>query len=120
MGLKVVGIEGLPEVKRALKQVESEVRKAAERAVSDEADAVREDMRATVRATAYDTGELHDSIDDEAQGLQAWIRARARHANFVEHGTTRMPARPYAQPAFLVAERRMPKRVGEAVKGAIE
>jgi HK97 gp10 family phage protein len=110
-------IEGIDDAVRAIAEAGSAAREAAEGAVGEEAEAVADDMRA---GAPYDTGELHDSIEAEHDGLEGSAQATARHAEYVEEGTSRTPAQPFAQPASVAAEGRFPDRVADAIRGAVE
>lgn len=68
----------------------------AVRAVSLAADAACETARSLA---AVDTGELRGSISAVHNGLEARVAAACGHAAAVEFGTSRMPARPFMQPA---------------------
>lgn len=45
------------------------------------------------------TGELAGSVTVQQTGERAIVTATARHARFVEFGTSRMSAQPYLEPA---------------------
>lgn len=111
------GIEGLDKLKDALHEASEAARKSAEAAIATECEAVRDDMRRTV---PVDTGELRASIRSRPQGLTGEVRATARHALFVEFGTSRTPAHPYGAPAALRSRARLPKRLAATVKTAVE
>ena len=108
-----VEVDGLDRLQRRLDQLPDEIRQAAEQAVADEVDAVASDMRENAPVAS---GELRDSIEGEVDGLSGTVRARARHAVFVEHGTSSTPEQPFAQPAAEVSRRRFPRRLPEAVR----
>jgi HK97 gp10 family phage protein len=112
-----IDVEGLDELDEALRDAASSARVAAEGAVGAEAEAIAQDMR---DAAPHDTGALEESIQAEHVGLEGTTAATAAHAEFVEHGTSRMAAQPYAEPAAVAAESRFPDRVGDAIRDAVE
>lgn len=112
-----VEAEGLDELRRALTETATAMRSAAEDAVGEETEAVAQDMR---DGAPIDEGELVESIQAEHDGLEGTAAATARHAEFVEHGTSKMPAQPFAQPAAETSRTRFPQRVGDMVREAVE
>ncbi|RYF47563.1 MAG: HK97 gp10 family phage protein [Cytophagaceae bacterium] len=52
------------------------------------------------RDVPVDTGKLRDSIQIVETKDGVTIQAKAPHAFFVEHGTYKMPARPFFEPAM--------------------
>ena len=111
-------IDGIEDAVDAIVEAGTAAHEAASSAVADELKAVADDMRSNA---PYDTGELHDSIGvADHDGLEGTVAATARHAIFVEEGTSRTPAQPYAGPAALAAEDRFPDRVADAVRQAVE
>lgn len=112
-----VTIKGLADLERKLAEAGSATRAAAEKAVSEEANATRDDAR---RLAPVKTGELRRSIRAEAEGLTGDVKARARHATFVEHGTYRDKAQPFMRPAADRARLRLPKRAAKIIKAALE
>ena len=110
-------IEGLDKLKDALHKAADATRKSAESAIRTELEAVRDDMRRTV---PVDTGELRGSIVTRPAGLKGEVRATARHAIFVEFGTSSSPAQPYGFPAAARARARLPKRLAATIKAAVE
>lgn len=96
-----------------LSKLPDQMRKGAEKAVADETEEVAQDMRDSV---PVDTGELQDSIQAESEGLSGKAAATASHAWAVEGGTSKMPARPFAQPAAEASRNRFPDRVSTAVR----
>lgn len=111
-----VEIEGLDRLDRAIGELAANMRAGAEDAVGEEAEAVAQDMRDDA---PRDTGELIDSIQAEHDGLEGLAAATAGHAEFVEHGTSKMPARPYAGPAAEASRSRFPDRVAERIRERI-
>lgn len=116
---QAITVKGLDRLRDKLAELPAAVREGAVGAVTDETEAVADDMRegAPVR-----TGELRDSIvsDVDEAALAGRARATARHATFVEHGTSSTAAQPFAQPAAEASRRRFPKRVRDAVGPALK
>ena len=57
---------------------------------------VKNNLRGGSSVSAYDTGELHDSIESKRDRTHEYIvSANAPHAFWVHEGTTGMPPRPY-------------------------
>ncbi len=68
-------------------------------------DAVQAVANAARRYAPVDTGELKNSIDSDVSGstisnCKGRVFATARHAAFVEFGTSRSPMQPYLRPAL--------------------
>ena len=67
-----------------------------------------------------DSGALRASIAVASTGAgSANVRATADYAAMVEYGTSRMPPRPYMQPAALSARTVLPQTAIAAVRGAL-
>jgi HK97 gp10 family phage protein len=111
---QTVTVEGLDRLRDKLDRLPKRIREGAQTAVTDETEAVATDMR---DAAPVLTGELRDSIvsDVDAAALAGQARATARHATFVEHGTSSTEAQPFAQPAAEASRARFPKRLREEV-----
>lgn len=86
----------------------------SDRVVQDETEDVARDMR---RFAPVRTRQLVESIQAEHKRGTAQGRAvaRARHARFVEKGTKRTKAQPYAEPAHEISGPRFRKRLIEAI-----
>ena len=108
-----ITVDGLDRVLAKLKELPQQVRAGAEKAVSDETEEVAQDMRDSV---PVDTGALQDGIQAEVDGLSGRAASTADHSWAVEGGTSRMPARPFAQPAAERSRGRFPGRVSDAVR----
>lgn len=108
-----VTVEGLDRLRTRLEKLPDQMRKGAERAVADETEEVAQDMRDSV---PVDTGALQDGIQAETEGLSGKATSTAPHSWAVEGGTSRMPARPFAQPAAERSRVRFPDRVSAAVR----
>lgn len=111
------GIEGLDKLKDAAHKAAEAARKSAEATIRTEVETVRSEMR---RDVPVDSGQLRDSIRGRASGLEGEVRATARHSIFVEFGTSDTPAQPYAFPAAARARARLPKRLAESIRTAVE
>lgn len=108
-----ITVEGMDKLRSRLEGLPDQMRKGAERAVADETEEVAQDMR---DAVPVDTGALQDGIQAEAEGLTGRAVSTAAHSWAVEGGTSRMPARPFAQPAAERSRTRFPDRVNAAVR----
>lgn len=110
---------GIRELKRALDRFEAALHDEIERAVVDEADAVRDDERTRVPVL---TGELRDGIEVRRLGaLHAQVGifdSDLFWAVWIEWGRQNAPAQPFAVPAAEAARRRFPRRVEQAARRA--
>lgn len=108
-----IEVEGLDRLRARLEKLPGEMRKGAEKAVKDETEEVAQDMRDSV---PVDTGALRDGMQAESDGLSGRAVSTASHSWAVEGGTSKMPARPFAQPAAERSRVRFPDRVSAAVR----
>lgn len=110
-----VSIKGLDELARKLKALPEVVDEAGARAVKAETEETADDMR---RSAPYKTGALRESIGSEydAKTMTGRATATAKHAGFVEHGTSDTPAQPFVEPAAARARHRFPDRVKTEIK----
>jgi HK97 gp10 family phage protein len=108
-----VTVEGLDRLRSRLEKLPDEMRKGAEKAVRDETEEVAQDMRDSV---PVDTGALRDGMQAESDGLSGKATSTAAHSWVVEAGSSKMPARPFAQPAAERSRVRFPDRVSAAVR----
>jgi HK97 gp10 family phage protein len=111
---KSVTIKGLDELTRKLKALPEHVEEASRRAVKAETHETADDMRA---GAPFETGELRESIQAEfdPKTITGRAVATARHAAFVENGTSDTPAQPFAEPAAARARQRFPGRVKQEI-----
>lgn len=65
---------------------------------------------------SVETGELRDSIKGEANGNTLHLKAEAEHASWVEQGTIRTPARPFAEPAVQNNLDKLQNKVDEKIR----
>lgn len=100
------------DISKVVAELSTKARAAAEQAVGDETAQVGQDMR---DGAPVDTGELQDSIVTAHSGMEGTAEATARHAVFVEHGTSKMDAKQFALPAAEQARGRFVRRVSDAV-----
>lgn len=114
---ETVTIAGIKALSRVLDQLPKQIATAARTAVRDETEDVAEDMR---RAAPRRTGELARSIQAEVKDLEGKAAATARHAVFVEYGTSSTPEQPFATPAAERSRRRFPKRIRQQVREALK
>lgn len=110
-------VAGGSELRTALKQATARMVDAVEGAVAAETRQVRDDMR---RFAPELTGELRGSMRAITGGLEGEAVAMADHAQFVENGTKKMKAQPFALPAAELARRRFKNRVADAVGSVAE
>lgn len=103
---------------RKLRRMPELIEAVADRVVEAEVRDVAADMR---RLAPRRTGALIEGIQPEHKRGTAQGRAvaKTRHSVFVERGTGRTKAQPYAAPAREISERRLPKRLAEAVEQEI-
>lgn len=55
------------------------------------------------RIVPVDSGILHDNIYPEVTSEGMFVVANTEYAEFVERGTSKMPAQPYLRPAMTTA-----------------
>lgn len=109
-------VRGLDALLGKLDALPDQMRASAERAVVDETEEVTQDMR---DGAPFLTGELREGMQSEVDGLSGRAVSTARHSQFVENGTSRSPAQPFAGPAAERSRDRFPGRVTEYVKGEL-
>jgi HK97 gp10 family phage protein len=104
---------------KKLEQLPDRVTAGIRAAVEDETEAVADDMR---RGAPRLTGTLASSIQAEvsADGLSGTAAATARHATFVEHGTSDTPEQPFATPAAERSRQRFPDRLRREIGGELK
>jgi len=111
-----IKLEGIEDLKKALDGKVDEYRAALESVVRNAAESVKSEWRADV---PVDEGDYRDSIAAEVTGLTAEIAnvgKKGRHGRYVEFGTSKMRARPSAQPAAERERDRFPERVRGAIR----
>lgn len=111
-----IKIEGLEKMKLALKESKLRMNAAAAAAVAREVAAIGDDAQA---GAPVDTGELRESIRRSQRGMFGRVQATARHAGFVEFGTSKAPAQPYMMPAVEKARRRFVAGVALVIRKAV-
>lgn len=116
---QTVTVDGMGLLAKKLDQLPKAIREGLRTAVTDETKAVADDMR---KNAPRDSGDLARSIQSEttSDGLGGTATATARHATFVEHGTSDTPEQPFAQPAAERSRQRFPGRVRESVNGELK
>lgn len=124
MGIKVK-VDGLDKLRASLAETDSEVRRAATRAVDEELDDLAQDMKRGAPVGDRSRGRrgdppLAESIVTTRDGLKGSAGPRVLHAVFVEHGTSSHSAEPFVLPAAERSRRRFPNRVGAEVRKAVE
>lgn len=111
-----IRVEGLERLRGKLEKLPDQMRKGAESAVAEETEVVTQDMRDTA---PVDTGALVEGMQAEVDGLRGQAASTAGHSWAVEGGTSKMPARPFAQPAAERSRGRFPGKVSEAIRGEL-
>lgn len=114
---EAVTVIGIKTLSRVLNKLPPRIAAGARAAVRDETYLVVEDMR---RTAPRRTGELARSIQAETKDLEGKAVATARHAIFVEYGTSSTPEQPFAGPAAERSRRRFPRRLRQAVWKALK
>ena len=122
-------ITGLDAMRRRLEALPGAARSAAAAALSDVAQTVSAEIRATLdQATpgaslpgappADASGRLAASIsvDTDPDAVRSVVTVSAPFAQFLEFGTIRMAARPFLRPAALRAQRSAKVRLAEALR----
>lgn len=110
-------VVGADELAKKLDQLPEIVRKRAQATIRDEVEEIADDMR---RNAPELTGALKKSIQAEAKDLTGTAAATARHAVFVEHGTSDTPQQPFATPAAERSRRRFPKRLAKEIQAGLK
>lgn len=118
MARQQVTVKGMDELVRKLKALPEAVEAASRRATKAEAEEAADDMRTNA---PFKTGALRESIGAEFDSKKIIGRAvaAARHAKFVEHGTSDTPAQPFVAPAEARARHRFPDRVKAEIKAEL-
>lgn len=113
-----VRITGVGKLRSQLVDMAQRMETAGEVAERQGAQDVRTDMRALA---PVDSGHLRDSIrvEEGAGGLQVGPGDEVDYAMFVEYGTSRMVAQPYAGPAANRARTEFTSTVRDTVKRAL-
>lgn len=116
-----VTIEGLPELRRRLEEMPTEVRAACFRALRASAGAIVDGTKDNVK---IDTGNLKGSVKArfENSRLRAevgWWDRDDTYAVWQEFGTRRMPARPSLGPALEQEKQHLPDRIKAEVRRAV-
>lgn len=109
-------ILGLGKLDAALARKAKELQAAAKEAVGQEVENIADDAR---RTAPRKTGELRSSIRSDHGGLKGTVKATARYATFVEHGTYKDPAQPFMHPAAERARRRFPQVARDIIAKAL-
>lgn len=111
-------------LRRRLKAIPVEVRKAARAQLKANAEQLVETQK---RLAPVDTGELKDSIRQQDTSTSTRISRRVSagrggvpYAAWAEFGTTKNSARPFFWPAYRMLRRRFRARMTRATKKAIQ
>lgn len=104
-----ITIEGLPELRSALRRLASGMTEGADAGQDATAELIADDWRENA---PVDTGEYRDSIDHDADGAFA----TAVHAPFPEFGTSTQAAQPAGTMAAERGRSAMPALVAREIK----
>lgn len=118
MARSTITLEGVDDLKRALRGKVAEYHDALETVVAEAADAVRDDAHRDV-PVGDAPFHLKDAIGVHQEGLEAEVGVfdhRAHYGLFVEFGTSKMRPQPFMQPAAERERTRFPDRVRKAIK----
>lgn len=115
-------ISGGAGLRARLMALAPEITAAARKAVKESAEAVRDEARQGVRV---DTGNLRDTVDITYAegGLSAevgWRNRKDWYASLHEHGTRRIPAKPTLGPATEAERTKLPDRIADEVRKALQ
>lgn len=116
-----VTIEGLPELRRRLEELPTEVKHACFRALKASGSAIVDGTKGRVKV---DSGNLKGSVKAryENSRLRAeigWWDRDDRYAVWQEFGTRKMPARPSLGPALEEEKQHLPGRLKEEIRRAV-
>lgn len=106
----------LSELKAATADAVKALVQGLEEGVKEAAHAVRNDAK---RNVPVDTGTLRDGIGAQTRGLKADVAVfdkDAFYGEFIEHGTSTRPARPFMLPAAERERKRFVKRLIKSVE----
>ncbi|WP_055693008.1 HK97-gp10 family putative phage morphogenesis protein [Streptomyces prasinopilosus] len=117
-----VTIHGLPELRRRLEQLPTEVRAACFRALKESAGAIVDGTKGRVKV---DSANLQGSVKAryENSKLRAeigWWDRDDRYAIWQEFGTRKMPANPSLGPSLEEEKRRLPERLKREIRKATQ
>ena len=117
MTISVIGIQAL---EMRLAQIEEELLAAATAAAAVDAG----EVALTAQALCpVESGELKSSItasvSDTPYGVRLSVAAGASHAGYVEHGTSKTPARPFLYPTIKIYQGKIRRKIEAAVRGAV-
>jgi len=117
-----VNVDGLDNLRKRLGELPEDVQRGARSSIEESAESVEQQMKDEV---PVDTGTLRDAIQSRVNAAQLTadvgpMGGDAYYGYFVEFGTSRMPARPYATPAAEAERKAFPERlrrhVGDELK----
>jgi len=117
MGITITGLDALI---RRLEQIQVDMVAAAAQAVEISAD----EMAAMAKELCpVESGDLRESITASVSctvtGVSATVSCGTPYGAYVEHGTDKMPARPFMYPAAKACEDKIRQRVAAAVRGVL-
>ncbi len=111
-----VQVEGLGKMDAVLRAKAVALKAATAATVALEVASVKADATG---GAPKDSGELAGSIEGRTLGTTGEVEATARHAAFVEFGTSHTPAQPYMGPAAESSKARFIGRVAAAARRAV-
>lgn len=115
---QLITVDGMGLLSKRLDQLPKKIHEGIRSAVTDETREIADDMR---KHAPRRSGELAESIQAEVtkDGLGGTAAATARHATFVEHGTSDTPEQPFATPAAERSRQRFPDRLRQEIGGEL-
>ena len=119
-----VRIEGWEELERKLRQLGETIneRELLEGALMDGAEIVKASMQ---RTAPYRTGQLQESIEISKKGREKYsVRigpsGSGFYGRFLEYGTSRVAARPFARPAFDAVHNEVQQAIEQSIWREVE
>lgn len=121
MARRTVTLVGFEDALADIARAAEDVRRAAAEEIEELAHEMADDMRQNVPVAS---GDLQHGIDvqpggDEFTFYVGIFEKRLYYVQFVEYGTSLVPARPFMVPAAEVTARNAPQRVSDAIRTAL-
>lgn len=119
--MSTIDILGLDEVLAALDAEEARIEIGAQNAVAEAVENTYDKSQARVpydAVTRHKAGYVHlkDSGEKKVNGLEGSVSYGTDHAEYVEHGTSRMQAQPYLFPPFEDSQQQLVKACEELLQ----
>lgn len=118
-----IKIEGLDELRSALKGMDEEIDAAVQGAVEEAADEIAADVKRTLAmpgSPQTDTGKLARSVYRKNGDLEATVGSRLVYAQYLEFGTRKMQPRPMWIAASKRAGDRVPEKIAERLRRVLK